>query len=583
MALQIRYGTDTEFESGKSNILSGEMGITTDTERSVVGVDDGEYMELLNIESLAPAYDSSETYTTGDVCSYGGKLYVLMGGSATGAWDSSLWEETTLGEVMEKLKLGKNTTTESGDIVSFTNPYNRALPFVSVKADITAQQDLHGQANPYPAGGGKNLLNNTATTTTSSQVTFTVNADGTVSTSGTANGTAVLKIWQTFSQNADLIINGCPSGGSYYNTYCIVPCTDNGSVVNGAIDTGEGVTIPAEYVSQIKQIQIIVRNGTNVSGKVFKPMVRLASITDDTFAPYSNICPITGFTGANVYVRGVNQWDEEWELGAYNASNGQTWDVTNRIRSKSTNYIPILPNTEYYVNSPKSIFCYFYDVNKNYISYFGVTHGTTFTTPQNARYFRFFVDTDYGTTYNNDISINYPSTDHDYHAYNGEDYATSFGSTVYGGTLNVTTGVLTVTHAEVDLGSLSWGMSPTSTFYTNPGLSEIKTGVPNDKALDYIICSHYKTAPKPGAAQVGDKMIGTGSSNSKSSNVIIIRDTSYTDSTTFKTAMDGVQLVYELATPTEVQLTPIEMKTLLGQNNIWADTGEVEVTYYTRG
>ena len=36
---------------------------------------------------------------------------------------------------------------------------------------------------------------------------------------------------------------------------------------------------------------------------------------------------------------------------------------------------------------------------------------------------------------------------------------------------------------------------------------------------------------------------------------IIIRDTAYTDATTFKTAMSGVYLVYELATPTEETAT----------------------------
>ncbi|MBR2716201.1 MAG: hypothetical protein IKD79_00505 [Oscillospiraceae bacterium] len=40
-----------------------------------------------------------------------------------------------------------------------------------------------------------------------------------------------------------------------------------------------------------------------------------------------------------------------------------------------------------------------------------------------------------------------------------------------------------------------------------------------------------------------------------------------------------VQVFYELDTPIAYQLTPTEIKTLLGVNNIWADTGDVEVTY----
>ena len=39
---------------------------------------------------------------------------------------------------------GVTTETESGEIVSFENPMTLPLPFVSVKADITAQQSGSG-------------------------------------------------------------------------------------------------------------------------------------------------------------------------------------------------------------------------------------------------------------------------------------------------------------------------------------------------------------------------------------------------------------------------------------------------------
>ena len=42
-----------------------------------------------------------------------------------------------------------------------------------------------------------------------------------------------------------------------------------------------------------------------------------------------------------------------------------------------------------------------------------------------------------------------------------------------------------------------------------------------------------------------------------------------------------VQLVYELATPIEVDLTPnTEISTLYGTNNIFADCGDTTVSYY---
>ena len=41
-----------------------------------------------------------------------------------------------------------------------------------------------------------------------------------------------------------------------------------------------------------------------------------------------------------------------------------------------------------------------------------------------------------------------------------------------------------------------------------------------------------------------------------------------------------LQVVYKLATPIEIQLTPVQVKTLLNNNNISADTGNIEKLVY---
>ena len=43
--------------------------------------------------------------------------------------------------------------------------------------------------------------------------------------------------------------------------------------------------------------------------------------------------------------------------------------------------------------------------------------------------------------------------------------------------------------------------------------------------------------------------------------------------------MSGVQLCYELATPTALTLDPATLSTLKGQNNVWSDGDSVEMTY----
>ena len=42
----------------------------------------------------------------------------------------------------------------------------------------------------------------------------------------------------------------------------------------------------------------------------------------------------------------------------------------------------------------------------------------------------------------------------------------------------------------------------------------------------------------------------------------------------------GCEFTYKLKTPLTYQLTPTQVTTLLGQNNIFADTGDTEVVYF---
>ena len=60
---------------------------------------------------------------------------------------------------------------------------------------------------------------------------------------------------------------------------------------------------------------------------------------------------------------------------------------------------------------------------------------------------------------------------------------------------------------------------------------------------------------------------------------VIIRDTSYSTKVEFKTAMNGVQLCYELDTPITVTLTPTQLMMLLGDNVITSD-GTITLDYY---
>lgn len=52
MAIQIRRGTDSAWNSNKSNIVAGEPVITTDTGRLFVGTGSGTYAEFPNLNAM---------------------------------------------------------------------------------------------------------------------------------------------------------------------------------------------------------------------------------------------------------------------------------------------------------------------------------------------------------------------------------------------------------------------------------------------------------------------------------------------------------------------------------------------------
>ena len=85
----------------------------------------------------------------------------------------------------------------------------------------------------------------------------------------------------------------------------------------------------------------------------------------------TNIRPISGRSTVTVERTGVNQFDEIWESGSIASANGQNTDNTTVIRAK--NYIPVYPNTQYYLSNAygSNIYWFFYDADKNYLNSYG--------------------------------------------------------------------------------------------------------------------------------------------------------------------------------------------------------------------
>lgn len=293
----------------------------------------------------------------------------------------------------------------------------------------------------------------------------------------------------------------------------------------------------------------------------------------------TNVRPISGWTGANVTRTGFNVWDEETEIGDIDGITGAI-KIGNYLITK--NYIPVLPNTTYYFSMPSKVFFYEYDANKDvimngdYAYHFKATSGT-FTTGANTHYITFRNDINNASqTYNHDICINLsdPAKNGTYepgHVVTIPISWQSVAGTVYGGTLDVTTGLLTVDRGiKVLNGSEDWAEYASGNGFRLL-LSEMKNGEAQDGIANYL-------PTVDGLSALGIEF-GRNDKRIYLAQALTIGGVSNLSSWRSYLESNQLQIVFPLATPQTYQLTPVKIEMLLGDNNVWADTGDSTVTY----
>ena len=149
--------------------------------------------------------------------------------------------------------------------------------------------------------------------------------------------------------------------------------------------------------------------------------------------------------------------------------------------------------------------------------------------------------------------------------------------TVYGGELDVTSGVLKVDKIGVKVKDLSWTYQSSGLrFYTSDLASVIKTPADNTQALDGFICEVLKNL-SANQVFVSEGCIGVASSGN-----IFLRNTAWDEEEELISAIGDNYIVYPIITTQTYQLTPTQVSSILGTNNIWADTGDIlEGEYFT--
>lgn len=322
-------------------------------------------------------------------------------------------------------------------------------------------------------------------------------------------------------------------------------------------------------------------------------------------------------------VQDLHGYDKPWPGGTINRIDATAVDDSNLYINantgsqvvpgsgvwRKTDYIAVKPGETLYIGQINASATVpglaFYDSSKNYKS--GVNANTlssnnnVVTVPQNVAYMRhsFRIDEGYNTDWETTVYIVDNADTHEWVPYenicpiightnttisksgsdtsNPETLTVSWqdsAGTVYGGMIDVVSGELMITHMSTNVGALTWTYAASSNFF-NTNNNDFKLSENIDSIAD-IYCSFLKPESARHANSSSYDMI---IAMSPSAHCIIVRCSSYTSADEFKAAFANEQIVYPLSEPVKVTLTPQQITCLSGVNNIWADTGDVTVTY----
>ena len=444
--------------------------------------------------------------------------------------------------------------TASGAIASFEDGADD-LPIKKLVANIEPVQDLHGYANPWPGGGMGNLaydvLYQGQDRVTWGNVTLSIK-DSKWRLVGTAlyNGGRLNLRTDPFLLKAGTYNI---SNDVQIADIILQKASDNSTIVIASIN---GRTFTLE-----EDINVFI--GVNMtSGITYNADIAVllnAGSTKGTWTPYSNICPISGHTGAEIQQRGKNLL---FDTTIYRTG------MQYRIGSNDPLVYPFYLKAGTYTFSNKGTAAYTYwqleGTSLNNIIHTGASLVGTFTLTEDG-YYRFWFYSGVDQAVFEDIMLEVGSTASAYESYQGETYEITFPSeagTVYGGTLDLVSGKLTVDRAILTKlwseGAISGQVTDVTrkAFYPSPLANVVD-----------------KTKFKSNIGPIRTNSNGVGFWPYAPTQFYVIMPSDTDGNTT-------IEMCYVLANPVTYQLTPQEIRTLLGTNNVWADTGDIAECEY---
>ena len=159
----------------------------------------------------------------------------------------------------------------------------------------------------------------------------------------------------------------------------------------------------------------------------------------------------------------------------------------------------------------------------------------------------------------------------------------SVAGVIYGGKLDAVSGLMTVEWGIIDLGTIDWSLeqSRADRQIWRTDLDNIEPAANGDDLI-HGISTIFKRAAQSTTWVPG--MISSGTASGGKRVYVVVDPYSYETTQEIQAGLSGIPLVYELETPQTIHLSPVEVKTIVGQNSISAsNNGTNTIKYLKRG
>lgn len=526
-------------------------------------------------EAAQTAAESART-AAGNSSTRAANSATAAAGSAQEAADSRTEAAEHLAELTgEKL---------SGETVSYAAENN--LPIEDLIIDIQGSQDLNGYRSPWVGGAGANLFDINKATMAAPSFGLTISADGDkIRIQGTSTESG-RKFFRIVAGYADDSLSGKnykiqalnATGGAFTTIYGFRTETEKDVAVGMELTAGE-----------------VVDMWFNLS---------VSATTQTEYTPYENICPITAYTGRTITQQGKNLLESSTQVVT---SNGITFtpqsDGSIIVNGTAT-------GASVFALSDGNLNAYTTAIFKSGVPIVA-------TTSQDGRGLRFryncrYTDGSYGQlpasvaefTPTKDIGVMYfqiaqgtsvnnetiypmvtlpTDTATEYEPYQHEETVVSWeteAGEVYKGTLNINTGVLTVDYKKLVCTGVSewWTRSNTS----NVGMTYFfRNGAVDAATTDDYICDSFDIyyGKMVASTPINHNMINISNAD-VSSRLRVMIQTDLLPADTVAgfgqwLSANPITIYYRLATPITYQLTPQEVRNLIGRQTLSSDTGAI--------